>query len=57
MNSNECAESDFLESEFFDEEEQLVKAKTRRRKWREIEHIKEQRRFKKELAEYDKYVI
>jgi len=59
MNSSECAEFDFLDSELFDdrEQEQQIKAKSRKRKWREIENIKEQRRFKKELAEYDQYSL
>lgn len=45
------------EQDFQDEEElaqeKISKNKGRKRKWREIENIKEQRRLRRDLAEYE----
>ncbi len=49
-----------IENFDFDEleiREAKVKLKTRKRKWREIENIKEVRRLRKELAQYESYEI
>jgi len=45
------------ELEFLDDDEltqdRKSKGKTRKSKWREIENIKEQRRLRRDLAEYE----
>lgn len=46
-------EYDFYEDDDYEIQTQKVKTKTRKRKWREIENIKEQRRLKRELADYE----
>jgi len=52
MASENWHELDLLEQEELSQEKPS-KGKGRKRKWREIENIKEQRRFRRELAEYE----
>lgn len=44
-----------LDADSYVEHEFKAKAKSRKRKWREIETIKERRRLRKELEQYDSY--
>lgn len=52
MVSENLYELDLLEQEE-SAQEKTNKGRGRQRKWREIENIKEQRRFRRELAEYE----
>lgn len=49
------SQDDFAQYDVIEHSTKKVKAKTKlnKRKWREIENIKEQRRFKNELASYE----
>jgi hypothetical protein len=57
MNNDAWDEIDFLDES---EEQQIFekstknKGKSRKRKWREIEQIKEQRRLKRDLADFER---
>jgi hypothetical protein len=57
MNNDAWDEIDFLDES---EEQQVFersnknKGKNRKRKWREIEEIKEQRRLKRDLADFER---
>ena len=55
MSSNELFEDDFYDDAEYVDKKSVNKHKTRKRKWREIESIKEQRRLRRELAQYDLY--
>jgi len=55
MNANEIYD---IEESFNDESEFMSNkliSKLKRRKWREIEHYKEQQRLRRELQEYSQY--
>ncbi len=57
-NNNEWQETNLLDE--FDElgdtdKRSRTKGKMRKRKWREIEAIKEQRRFRRELENFEQY--
>ena len=56
MSNTDWNDLSFLDCD--DEFEQVVvkaKDRSRKRKWREIESVKEKRRLRKELAEYEQY--
>jgi len=55
MNSSNFSDFELIENELFEQQTNKTKNKVRKRKWREIESIKEQRRLKRELAEYELY--
>lgn len=55
MSSAELDSLDFLDFDDVVEHDAKVKLKNKKRKWREIENIKEKRRLKKELEQYDTY--
>jgi len=57
MSNADWFDLSFLDSD--DNLEQLTQRKEqgKKRKWREIESIKEKRRLRKELAEYEQYLI
>ncbi|GAA6206226.1 MULTISPECIES: DUF3545 family protein [Thalassotalea] len=55
MNKFNWDEFDFINDEEFSEKAVKNKGKTNKRKWREIETIKEQRRLKKQIAEMEQY--
>lgn len=56
-------DNDWQENEIFDDIEEQesadrssrLKGKVRKRKWREIEAIKEQRRLRRSLADFEQY--
>ncbi len=48
--------NDFLEEDVLMQANKS-KGSSRKRKWREIETIKEQRRLKREIAEYSQYLF
>ncbi len=52
---NDFLEYDFDQDDYVEQTKNKAKGKTKlsKRKWREIENIKEQRRFKNELASYE----
>jgi len=52
MDNESCYEADLFDEENLTQERK-TKGKTRQRKWREIENIKEQRRLRRDLAEYE----
>lgn len=52
MDSEDWNEFDVLEEQELAQEKK-AKIKARKRKWREIEEIKEQRRLSRELSEYE----
>ena len=52
MANDNWLDLDFIDEEEFSEEKK-TKVKTRKRKWREIENIKEQRRLRRDLAQYE----
>lgn len=56
MNSSNWEDFEFLGNEYLVEQESKTKTKNRKRKWREIEFIKEQRRLKRELEGIDSYI-
>jgi len=53
MLDTQCNDLEFLDIEFAIENVQKIKNKVKKRKWREIENIKENRRLKKELMEFE----
>ncbi|GLX76945.1 hypothetical protein tinsulaeT_02850 [Thalassotalea insulae] len=55
MASKEIFDQYFQDDTEYLEQKSMTKSKTRKRKWREIESIKEQRRLRRELAQYDLY--
>ncbi|MEW6991068.1 DUF3545 family protein [Colwelliaceae bacterium 6441] len=57
MNSMTWDDLDFTDEENFSDNEIKSKAKTKKRKWREIESIKEKRRLKKQIAELEQYTL
>ncbi|WP_139302526.1 MULTISPECIES: DUF3545 family protein [Thalassotalea] len=57
MNTSDYRNFDYVEFDELDVHEVKAKVKTRKRKWREIENIKEVRRLRKELAQYDSYEL
>ena len=52
---------DWYETDVFDDDDELTrpdkksKTKERKRKWREIEAIKEQRRMRRVMADFEQY--
>jgi hypothetical protein len=52
MTNENWDELDFLDEEELTQEKKS-KGKIRKSKWREIEHIKEQRRLRRDLSEYE----
>lgn len=57
MSSAEWDNLDFLDFDDIVEHDPKAKLKSKKRKWREIENIKERRRLKRELEEYDSYSL
>ncbi|MDO6447483.1 DUF3545 family protein [Colwellia sp. 1_MG-2023] len=55
MNKFNWDDFDFINDEDFSEKETRNKGKTSKRKWREIESIKEKRRLKKQIEEMEQY--
>ena len=55
MSSVDWDELDFFNLDSDVEQDAKVKMKSKKRKWREIENIKEKRRLRKELEQYDSY--
>lgn len=55
MTYTQPSELDFLDEDFIVEDDRKIKDKVKKRKWREIELVKEKRRLKKELMELDVY--
>lgn len=55
MNTSDFRNFDYVDFDELEVREAKAKVKTRKRKWREIENIKEVRRLRKELAQYDSY--
>ena len=55
MSSVDWDELDFFDLDSDVEQDAKVKMKSKKRKWREIENIKEKRRLRKELEQYDSY--
>jgi hypothetical protein len=55
MNNINWDNFEFINEEDFSENEVKGKAKTKKRKWREIESIKEKRRLKKQIEEIEQY--
>jgi len=53
MLDTQCSDLEFLDDEFTIENVQKIKNKVKKRKWREIENIKENRRLKKALMEFE----
>jgi hypothetical protein len=48
---------DFLDDESFSDNEIKSKSKNKKRKWREIESIKEKRRLKKLIEDIEHYAV
>lgn len=57
MNNINWEHFEFLDDENFSENETKGKPKNKKRKWREIESIKDKRRLKKQLEEIEHYAI
>ena len=55
MKTLNCEDFEQFDTDIYVKDEFKVKIKSDKRKWREIENIKENRRLKKELARYDSY--
>ncbi len=55
MNSSEFDQYDLDDQDVYFEQQEKAKNKVRKRKWREIELIKEQRRLRRELEQYEQY--
>ncbi len=53
MSSNDLFDDYYYHDAEYVDKKSVNKQKTRKRKWREIESIKEQRRLRRELAQYD----
>jgi len=57
MQNKSWEEFDFGQVSEFEAVEQKKNTRQRKRKWREIEEIKEKQRLKKELSSYDSYSV
>ncbi|MDG1752997.1 MAG: DUF3545 family protein [Thalassotalea sp.] len=55
MNNINWDNFDFVNEDDFSENEVKGKTKSKKRKWREIESIKEKRRLKKQIEEIEHY--
>jgi hypothetical protein len=55
MNKFNWDDFDFINDEDFSEKDVKNSRKTSKRKWREIESIKEKRRLKKQIDELEQY--